>query len=111
LESQSIKNFPTVVYYPQSNKRGEHYKGALDKKALSKYIKTYKFLETVDTQAGTESQLQATRMEDEIARYEEAHGHHMLERPHVEFTGGGMVISESFTLDAGQSMEDIMNSM
>ena len=50
-------------------------------------------------------------MEDEIAKYEEAHGHHLIERPHVEYTGGGIMISESFTLDPGQSMEDVMKSM
>ena len=73
--------------------------------------------------AGLEAVFQVHDMEDEIAVNEEKKGHHVIGRPHVsngssqrcdtcnaqvEVHDGMISITESFTMDSGTSIEDIM---
>jgi len=102
--AHNIKKYPSVVYFPKSNKKGEHYKGSLSKSDLAKYLTSYQFLDTVTM----DRKQQAIKMEDEIAQYEEAHGHHLLDRPHVSFEGGTISISESFTVSGPMEMRELM---
>jgi len=99
-----------VVYYPKSNKRGEHYRGKFDRNSLEKFLVSYKFLDKFDGNDAASREKSAHKLEEEIVAYEEGHGHHLLERPHVEYTrGGGISISESFTMGPGETMDSMMS--
>ncbi len=66
--------------------------------ALIKYLTTYQFLDNMAVKDQQRAE-RATRMVDDIATYEEAHGHHLLERPHVTIDKYGAIsITSSYTV-------------